>query len=99
MAAIKAKFETDIVELTNPSHTAASSASTKSPTSVKALALAIDAKAIAMQAHQHIQEKKHYTVKNGGKVWLLNEITADKVKLAHTPFFGPQEDMEMEHKI
>ena len=98
MAAIKAKFETDIVELTNPSHTAASSASTKSPTS-EALALASDAKAIAMQAHQHIQEKKLYTVKNGGKVWLLNEITADKVKLAHTPFFGPQEDMEMEHKI
>ena len=51
-----------------------------------------------MQAHQHIQEKKLYTVKNGGKVWLLNEITADKVKLAHTAFFGPHEDMEMEHK-
>ena len=99
MAEIKEKFAKDIVNVTtNPEQSSQAAASSDDKSSVKALAEATDAKAIALQAHKHIKLGGHYTFKNETKIWLLTDVTDERVKLVHRPFFEPEERKEVLHK-
>ena len=99
MAEIKEKFANDIVNATiNPEQSSQAAASSDDKSSVKALAEATDAKAIALQAHKHIKLGGHYTFKNEKKIWLLTDVTDERVKLVHRPFFEPEEKKEVLHK-
>ena len=97
---IKTKFEKDIAQATSANFQSLPHASNPAPSkgSVKSLAEASDAKAIALETHKHIKIGSNYIFKvDAAKVWKLQELTDTSAIFNHSPFFEKEEIQEVLH--